>query len=201
MTTLRFPVAGVWGAVCTAALFAVLAHLVNVRMDVPKSVEATVLDFTPVRRATPVVTTPPPKPTRTTPPAPPGTPGIGRGTGTVVPRTAWVRPAVEVRPRTDIPRAMGTDRDAQPIVQVPPDYPQQLITREVEGWVKVQFTVAATGAVKDAFVVDASPRAVFNDAALKAIARWGYNPRVEDGTAVERVGMQTVIRFELNNTL
>jgi protein TonB len=96
---------------------------------------------------------------------------------------------------------MGTDRDVQPIVQVHPDYPQPAISRGVEGWVKVQFTITATGAVKDAFVIDASPRAVFDDAALKAIARWRYNPRIDNGTAVERVGMQTVIRFQLDNQL
>ena len=38
---------------------------------------------------------------------------------------------------------------------------------------------------------------MFDDAALKAIARWRYNPKVEDGVAVERVGVQTVIRFQL----
>jgi outer membrane biosynthesis protein TonB len=41
------------------------------------------------------------------------------------------------------------------------------------------------------------PQNIFNDAALKAIARWRYNPKVENGVAVERVGVQTIIRFQL----
>ena len=42
------------------------------------------------------------------------------------------------------------------------------------------------------------PHNFFDDAALKAIARWRYNPRVEGGVAVERVGVQTIIRFQLD---
>jgi len=67
----------------------------------------------------------------------------------------------------------------------------------VEGWVQVQFTITATGTVKDPVVVDAMPKSIFDDAALKAIARWRYNPKVENGTAVERVGVQTRIVFQL----
>jgi len=63
----------------------------------------------------------------------------------------------------------------------------------------VQFTIAANGAVKDAFVVAADPPSRFDAAALAAIARWRYQPRVERGVPVERVGMQTVIRFELED--
>ena len=201
MMTLRFPVAGVWGAVLTVGLFALLAHLVNVPMDVQKTVQPRMFDFTNIRPPTPVETKRQPKVTRTTPPPAPGTPPIGIPTDPLGPATAFVRPAIAVRVPEGGPRLMGTDRDVQPIVRVKPDYPQPLLTRGVEGWVQVQFTITATGAVKDAFVVDASPRSVFDAAALKAIARWRYNPRIEGGTAVERVGMQTVIRFNIESAL
>jgi protein TonB len=197
MTTLRFPLAGAWGAVCAAALFAVLARLVNVPLDVPKPLDERIVDFTKIRPETAVETKRQPKPTRAPPPATPGRPHIDVVTDGIAPPTRLVRPAVDVRIK-DGPRPLGTDRDVQPIVQFPPEYPPRLVTRGVEGWVKVQFTIAASGAVQDAFVVDASPRDVFDDAALKAIARWRYNPRIDHGTAVERVGMQTVIRFELD---
>ena len=73
------------------------------------------------------------------------------------------------------------------------------ITSGTEGWVQVQFSVTATGTVRDAVVVASEPGTIFDEAALKAIARWRYNPRVESGVAVERVGLQTIIRFELEN--
>ena len=45
--------------------------------------------------------------------------------------------------------------------------------------------------------IAADPQNVFDQAALNAIARWRYNPRIVNGEAVERVGVQTEIRFEL----
>jgi protein TonB len=80
---------------------------------------------------------------------------------------------------------------------VAPDYPARAQTQGVEGWVQIQFAVTAAGTVRDPVVVAAAPRGVFEDAALKAIVRWRYNPRIDGGVAVERVGLQTVIRFEL----
>ena len=38
-----------------------------------------------------------------------------------------------------------------------------------------------------------------SEAALKSIARWRYNPKIEGGVAVDRVGVQTIIRFTLEN--
>ncbi|HET8699475.1 MAG TPA: TonB family protein, partial [Gammaproteobacteria bacterium] len=166
MTTLRFPLAGAWGAVCAAALFAVLARLVNVPLDVPKPLDERIVDFTKIRPEIPVEIKHRQKPTRTEPPATPGTPRIHVVTGDPGPPARWVRPAVDVRVAEGHPAPLGTDRDVQPIVRFPPEYPPRLVTRGVEGWVKVQFTIAASGAVKDAFVVDASPRDVFDDAAL-----------------------------------
>ena len=61
----------------------------------------------------------------------------------------------------------------------------------------MQFTITDRGTVKDARVVAAEPRGIFDEAALTAIARWRYNPKIEGGVAVERVGLQTVIRFTL----
>ena len=58
----------------------------------------------------------------------------------------------------------------------------------------------SVGTVRDAVVVASEPGTIFDDAALKAIARWRYNPRVESGEAVERVGLQTIIRFKLENS-
>jgi protein TonB len=91
----------------------------------------------------------------------------------------------------------GSDQDVLPLVRISPDYPPRAAARGIEGWVLVQFTITEIGTVKDAIVVDAMPKNMFEDSALKAIARWRYNPRVEGGVAVERVGVQTIIRFVL----
>ena len=95
-------------------------------------------------------------------------------------------------------RSAGSDRDTIPLVRVPPDYPQRALSRGLEGWVQVQFTITGTGSVTDAVVVKSSNK-IFEEAALKSIARWRYNPKIEGGVAVDRVGVQTIIRFTLEN--
>jgi len=84
-------------------------------------------------------------------------------------------------------------------VRVDPVYPPRLEARGIEGSVHVQFNVTAAGTVRDAIVVASEPRGTFDAAALEAIARWRYNPRIVNGTAVERVGLQTLVRFELED--
>jgi len=108
------------------------------------------------------------------------------------------RPTMDTRPgRHGLSR--GLDGDVTPIVQTKPEYPARELSRGTQGWVRVQFSVTSIGTVRDAVVVDSEPDVVFDQAALKAIARWRYNPRVENGEAVERVGLQTIIRFTIEN--
>jgi protein TonB len=63
--------------------------------------------------------------------------------------------------------------------------------------VLVEFTITAAGTVRDARVIDASPKGYFEDAALKAIGRWRYNPKVQEGVAVERIGVRVRLSFNL----
>ena len=126
------------------------------------------------------------------------TPRLAFSAGGIDSNVARLSPVVDTRASMSrMTMATGSDRDVIPLVRVNPDYPQRALQRELEGWVKVQFTITAAGTVKDAVVVDAEPKETFDDAALKAIARWRYNPKVENGTAVERVGVQTRIVFQL----
>jgi protein TonB len=98
--------------------------------------------------------------------------------------------------RTKLTR--GIDGDVVPIVRPPPEYPSRALGG-IEGWVRVRFSVTSIGTVRDAEVVDSEPGTIFDEAALKAIARWRYKPRIQNGEAVEHVGLQTIIRFELEN--
>jgi protein TonB len=83
-------------------------------------------------------------------------------------------------------------------VRINPEYPPRALSRGIQGWVIVQFTITSTGTVKDQKVVDSSNK-IFDDAALKAIGRWRYNAKVEEGVAVERRGVQTKLVFQLEN--
>jgi len=93
---------------------------------------------------------------------------------------------------------MNADGDAVPLVRVPPQYPERAAQRQIEGRVLVQFTITKSGSVKDAVVVAAEPSDIFNDAAVKSVLQWKYNPKVENGKPVEQRGMKTSVVFKLD---
>jgi protein TonB len=91
------------------------------------------------------------------------------------------------------------DTDIVPLVRVEPQYPERARQRGVEGWVVVEFTISAAGTVKSARVIAYHPSTVFNRAALQAIRKWKYNPKIEEGVAVERPGVQVRLTFEFES--
>lgn len=94
-------------------------------------------------------------------------------------------------PAAALPQAAGRTAPAR-VAYVPPDYPPRAAARGIEGWVDVEFMVGADGQPRSARVVNASPRGVFDSAALDAVAKWRY----EAPTAGEqRVALR--VRFEL----
>jgi len=97
----------------------------------------------------------------------------------------------------------GVDRteegDIIPIVIIRPMYPRDAALKGLEGWVKIAFTITAIGTVKDARVVEAKPARVFNRAAIRAILKWKFKPRVINGVAVDRSATQ-IIDFNLDTS-
>jgi protein TonB len=99
---------------------------------------------------------------------------------------------------TDIAIA-ASDTDVVPIVRVNPQYPLRASERGIEGWVEVVFTISKLGTVKDPSVLNSHPSSIFDRSALKAIRKWKYNPKIEDGEPVERPGVKVRLKFELDN--
>ncbi len=81
---------------------------------------------------------------------------------------------------------------------IPPIYPREQMVKGVKGWVLVEFSVTPMGTVRDARVIDAHPPRVFNQAALRAISRWMFHPKVVDGVPVQSRVTQ-LIEFNLND--
>jgi protein TonB len=82
--------------------------------------------------------------------------------------------------------------DIIPVVVIRPIYPRDAAISGIEGWVKIEFTITEAGTVKDPQVVDARPARVFNRAAIRAILKWKFKPRVVEGVAVDRRASQTI---------
>jgi protein TonB len=90
------------------------------------------------------------------------------------------------------------DGDYLPIVKVAAVYPRRAQARGIEGYVVVEFTVTKTGAVTSPVVVQAEPEGVFERAALDAVVKFKYKPRVVDGVAMSVAGVQNKISFEID---
>lgn len=89
------------------------------------------------------------------------------------------------------------DRDVMAISRVPPRYPYRAERRGVEGWVKVSFLVTGQGDVQDAVVVDSEPGQIFDQAAIRAVLKWKFKPRIENGQPVA-VRVEQVVHFRLD---
>jgi protein TonB len=198
MHAIRIPIAVILGGALTASMFWVLWSLISTAFDIGDRAEATRIEFSRMRRDTEVATKRDEKIERERPPPTPETPRMAFSAGGIENNVAQLTPVVDARgAMSRMSMSAGSDRDVIPLVRINPDYPPRALSRGLEGWVQVQFTITPTGTVTNAVVVNAEPRNIFDDAALKAIARWRYNPKVEGGVAVERVGVQTIIRFQL----
>lgn len=88
------------------------------------------------------------------------------------------------------------DGDVQPIVRVPPQYPVRMAQRGIEGWVTVELTIGEDGSVIEAKVV-ASSNSGFERAALQAVRKWKYKPKIVNGQPVIRRGIRVTIEFNL----
>ena len=86
--------------------------------------------------------------------------------------------------------------DYLPIVRVAPVYPARALSRGIEGYVDMSFTVTATGTVKDPIVMF-STSSLFDRAATRAVLKFKYKPRVVDGQPVEVSGVKTRITFKI----
>jgi protein TonB len=92
--------------------------------------------------------------------------------------------------------SVGASRPATLVSKINPSYPPDAARKRQEGWVEVGFTVDPEGHVKDAIVVGANPARVFNDAALRAVQSWVFEPHLEAGKpAAQRI--KSRIEFKL----
>ncbi len=90
----------------------------------------------------------------------------------------------------------GSNSGVKLLVKVEPTFPARALSRHIEGWVKVEFTVTPSGTVSDASVVGASPSGIFEEAALNNIKKWKFKPKISNGNPVSQRAVQ-VIAFKL----
>lgn len=198
----RYSIAIVTGAFVTVGLLFVMQLLIaSGKQALTEDTAMHKLEFVRVKRnenlnIDDVVPEKPPKPPETPPEAPPQT------MDNINPDA----PAISVAPppvaaSTDIggPGGMNiAEGDYLPIVRVAPVYPARALSRGLEGFVDLQFTVTTAGTVKDPIVIQ-STSSLFERAAIRAVLKFKYKPRVVDGVPVEVPGVKTRISFMLED--
>lgn len=113
---------------------------------------------------------------------------------TPVSSTAPTNKATKIGTGESLPQAVSSG--VVPLVRVKPKYPMRAASRHIEGWVKIEFTVSPAGTVTNANVIGASPLGIFDEAALDAIKRWQFKPKIVNGAAIIQRAVQ-VLKFTL----
>jgi protein TonB len=192
----RFPIVIAIASVVTFGLFWAMQALVGVSGKLEEGRPPPSVEFVRLKRDT----TPEEKkrepPKREKPEAPPPQPDISMSKASLDPGEGVGAIAPSIDPNDALSGGMGigggSDRDAVPLVRIQPEYPMNARQRGIEGWVTLEFTITNVGTVRDPRVLASQPGNVFDRSAMRAITKWKYNPKIQDGQAVERKGTVTL---------
>lgn len=196
----RYAIGLALGAVVTFGLFYLMQWLIladDVNLD--EGADGRILDFVMVREEEELQTRdrkpkPPPPPDEPPPDMPDpsfdsNVEALGVGMG-----------GFGMEANLDINSGGGFTSDGEylPIVKVAPVYPRRALTRGIEGYVLLEFTVTKAGAVVDPVVVEADPPGIFDRAAMQAAVKFKYKPKVVNGEPIDVAGVRNLITFELS---
>lgn len=111
-------------------------------------------------------------------------------------------PGPEIDLVNEGPTILGpnTGGDARPIVRVSPKYPIVAARDGITGWVQLAFSIDEAGGVTDIEVIDSSPKRTFDKAAIKALKRWKYKPKMVDGKPLKQTGLTVQLDFKMDQT-
>ncbi|MEX2499848.1 MAG: energy transducer TonB [Wenzhouxiangellaceae bacterium] len=203
----RYTLAVVLAVFVTLAAFFVMHHLIADPSGQPQDLNpVSGIRFEAVEIEPPDLTPKRERPERTPPPdAPPPPPDLVQVSGLDpdrerVQKLDWSKAEFGVsRGPTFGPGKpdQAAEGDVVPLVRVNPQYPQDALRDQIEGYVTIQFTITETGMVRDPRVIDAQPARIFNKEAIRAIQRWKFKPRIVGGVAVSRAATQTLV-FQLD---
>jgi protein TonB len=190
------------GLMITAGLFWMMQYLIaTADRSLNESSAGALLDFVRLKRDESIqrrqLKPKKPPPPDAPPPQPP------------TPKLEELNPSAEkiaiaaVPVETDIEMSGGFslgvgEGDYLPIVKVAPIYPQRALSRGIEGFCVVQYTVTSLGTIRDPVIVESMcTSSLFHRASLQAALKFKYKPRVIDGQAVEVPGVQNKFTYEI----
>ena len=182
-------------AIVTGLLFLAMAYMIKQDAQLEEEKAALNINITQQLQDTdlssakdfkrPTLDTPPPPPPAVTDPS--NRPALDGVRATV--------PTIDAN--LNVGSGFNPDRDAQPLVRIPPQYPERCMSRaKSKETVFVEFDVTPDGTTTNIRVVDTT-NSCLNSAAVKSVERWKYQPKIVENVAQPRRGVQTAITFEL----
>jgi len=187
----------------TFGLFYLMQYLISMGSERGADIrKGQVIEFVRLKRDTATQTRKRELPKKEQPPEPPPPPDLqmSKNDAPDANSMAIAAPDLGVGPDLGSGPNLGapSDSDSGPLVRVPPQYPIRAAERGIEGWVVLRFTITATGTVENPTVIDAKPKRIFDRAAIRALKKWKYRPRVVDGEAISRTE-EVKLSFDLDD--
>lgn len=82
-------------------------------------------------------------------------------------------------------------------VAASPRYPGRALNRGIEGFVDVRFDVTAYGSTENIRIIQAQPEGYFERSASQAVAKYKYQPAMQDGEPMATPNVTERIRFSI----
>ena len=198
MRIARFPLAMVMGLVITTGMFTVLRNLTNAAFTA-QTLKATQITFTRPKNDTETASRrQEERPVRTEVPQEPMMPQLVMDNSKAVPNVIAMAPMIDMKSALkSAGSSMGLENGITAMVRFPPSYPRTAKVAKIEGYVTMEVVVNPDGTVADIRVVDAAPPRLFDMAAVDAMRRWKFQPKVVNGAPVSQRAQQT-IEFRLS---
>ncbi|GAD88948.1 TonB protein [Vibrio halioticoli NBRC 102217] len=95
------------------------------------------------------------------------------------------------------PVSIGQNQQVMPLQRIEPRYPIRALSRKIEGYVVMSFTINDRGRPTDIKIVDSKPKRIFDREAMRALQRWKYQPLVVNGKATAQKGQTLKLEFRL----
>ena len=195
---LRYTSAVLLGTVATFGLLTLMRSVIADPLPAEDSgIKGEVLDFVRLEKEHEIIVDPP-MPKRPPPPDEPPPPlPIIIGDGPTIGR--WEEPKPPTVGGEHFLSPYLDDGEYLPVVRVSPIYPRRALSRGIEGYVLVEFVVTENGSVRDPIVLFADPPGFFERAAVTAVLKFKYKPKVAGGKPVAVPGVRSRIVFEMED--
>jgi len=90
------------------------------------------------------------------------------------------------------------DKDPAPLVRIPPVIPNRFLQGDHSGYCRVRFDISANGKPLNVTVALCTSKQL-SAPSIKSVQKWNYTPKIQNGRAVSRSGLETTIRFDLKD--